>query len=106
MGIRLRILSPDEVELLPGDFWRHEEWWGCMWRTPDADLPDRDAWFIVLPNGAGGWTTTDHSSLREPDGHGKGPPWDVTGEAPNISVTPSIDASPEWHGWITNGAFT
>jgi len=79
-----------------------------MWRQPDCDLPDREAWFIVLPNCAGGWTTTDRAAIRRNDGTidrltNEGPLWTVTGTPPLITVTPSIDAGPEWHGWITNG---
>lgn len=72
-----------------------------MWRLPDSDIEGLEAWFIVLPNGAGGWTTTDTSSIR--GSKERGPRWTVTGTPPNITVSPSIDASPEWHGWIRDG---
>lgn len=30
--------------------------------------------------------------------------WERTGDTfENLSLTPSVDASPAWHGWITNG---
>lgn len=29
--------------------------------------------------------------------------WTVSGEAPNLTVTPSINAAGEYHGFITNG---
>jgi hypothetical protein len=76
---------------------------GCMWRDPEMDADGLEAWAIVLPDGAGVWYTTERASgdhLR----------WDVTGEPPNITVTPSIDAHGSsdpgktgWHGWIKNG---
>lgn len=93
---------------------------GTMWRYPPGDLPDRECWWIVLPaeNGIGtpghpgenSWRTTDKASS---------PPhelWTVTGVAPNLTVTPSIDVQryvkrgdkyvregSYWHGFITNG---
>lgn len=32
--------------------------------------------------------------------------WTVTGEFPNITVTPSINATNVYHGWITNGVIS
>jgi hypothetical protein len=89
-------------------WWKNPETWGLMWRTPEYDLPDRESWLIVLPNGAGIWNTTEHSSLKEkPMGNQAGPLWGVTGTPPGISVTPSIDAGLYgWHGFITNGIMT
>jgi hypothetical protein len=72
---------------------------GDMWREAELDEDGRECWAIVLPNGRV-WRTTDPAS---------DPPhelWDVTGEPPAITVTPSInDSSPRggWHGWITEG---
>ncbi len=102
----LRIIDRNGQEWaqLPDDYWKRPEYWGLMWRMPGEDTPDREAWFIVLPNGAGGWTTTDHAAV-----HGSlelGPRWDVTGVPPKLTVSPSIDASPEWHGWIKDGVMT
>lgn len=73
---------------------------GMMWRDPTADVPGRENWYIVLPEGywwhttAGGW-----KSGEKPCG------WEVSGIPPNITVTPSIFCDPPngWHGWITNG---
>jgi hypothetical protein len=72
---------------------------GSCWRYPKGDEPDRECWFIVLPNNAGIWQTT----LKTPaSGY-----WKLTGEMPNITVTPSISRWTHdhrlWHGWITNG---
>ena len=109
MSTRLRIIDRNGPEwaALPSDFWKLPEHWGLMWRMPDEDVDGLEAWFIVLPNGAGGWTTTDRAGIR---GTGfpaqKGPRWTVTGTPPNITVTPSIDASPQWHGWIKDGEMT
>lgn len=76
---------------------------GAMIRSPWRDRPGRPpSWTVFLPNGSY-WNTNDPSSG---DGGKFGPCWEVTGEAPLITVTPSIDdrdpARP-WHGWIRNG---
>lgn len=55
-------------------------------------------WMVRLP-GDGGWWHTNMQSTDEPREY-----WTVTGDAPNLTVTPSINVGPEWwHGWITNG---
>ena len=104
--VELRITEPAHGWGEPGDMWP----WGA------------DEWWIVLPNcsrdGRGcSWRTDDTAY----DGGGK---WTVTGTAPLLTVTPSIDVlhyetralctlGPPafetvrdgscWHGWITNG---
>jgi len=81
---------------------------GAMWR---CECHKQQGWLIRVPGEA-----------RWPDGHrwpntfctllgtdqGKG--WDVSGEAPALTVTPSIWISPnqgpeagEWHGFIRDG---
>jgi hypothetical protein len=58
-------------------------------------------WMVRLP-GDGGWWHTNMKSTDEPRAY-----WTVTGEAPNFTVTPSINVGPEWwHGWITGGELT
>jgi hypothetical protein len=79
---------------------------GAMWRQPDLDRDAREAWVIVLPNRAGIWWTTYLA-----DGPEGGRMWNVTGEPPSITVTPSINAGDgpgphNWHGHITNGVMT
>ena len=108
-GIPLRIVEPFPEQEEPG----------MMWRYPANDLPDRECWWVVLPNtkpAAPGyathiaWLTTDKASE---------PPhqmWDVTGTPPMITANPSIDAEcwimrdgelvregSYWHGWIKEG---
>jgi hypothetical protein len=73
---------------------------GSMWRMPEEDKPGRECWAIVLPNNAGIWNTTDGNNM-----------WDVGGDPPNLTVSPSILVSTRvkgvdkelWHGFITNG---
>jgi hypothetical protein len=72
---------------------------GSMWREPESDMFARECWAIVLPNGRV-WRTTDPAS--DPP-HA---PWDVTGEPPAVTVSPSINDTSErggWHGWIRAG---
>lgn len=70
---------------------------GDMWREPDIDNGHGECWAIVLPNRTVFYTTVSADS---------GAYWQVTGIAPLLTVTPSIDDrdphSP-WHGWIREG---
>ena len=78
---------------------------GAVMRTPWRDVDGRPpAWHICLPNGTW-WNTNDRSAPAQGDTT-FGPYWDVTGEPPQITVSPSInDTSPSrpWHGWIRAG---
>ncbi len=63
-------------------------------------LGKRPPIFVVLPNGD--FFCVDSCAQGSPNG------WTVTGEAPNITVTPSIhvlngDNSTRWHGFLTSG---
>lgn len=96
MPAHLHIVDPPNEE--PRS-WTLQEDPGAMWRWPPFDKDGREAWCVVLPNGAGLlWTT------YEADESGK--MWDVSGIPPNITVHPSIDAGTLWHGWIKDGEMT
>lgn len=62
------------------------------------DVEGRDpCWVIRLP----GEGRLFHTNMQASSGGY----WTVTGEAPNLTVNPSINVGPEiWHGWITDGA--
>ena len=76
--------------------------------TPAADAPgpdlkpgdmwfEHECWAVVLPN-----MTVWYSGIASADGSY----WTVTGEAPNLTVHPSIDdrdPNRPWHGWIRDG---
>jgi len=74
-----------------------------MWR---CDCHGERGWLIVLPhrNPDPEWNrlwctlTGDEQNRR----------WDVTGEAPDITVSPSINCLEPggWHGFIQNGEIT
>lgn len=114
MPTQLRIVTEDEIKAAPGGYYRDPEWWGAMWRTPGEDVDGQEAWCIILPNGAGGWTTTERASIpgvSGQDGYQKGNRWTVTGVSPNLTVSPSINAGDgpgpgNWHGWIKDGVMT
>lgn len=119
MNPQLFVLTRDEQGLLqPGDFETADVPVGGMWR---CECHGQRGWMIRIP-GSDTW----------PDGHvwpnrwctldGTGPyengGWEVSGEAPALTVRPSIfriarDPAPgetstpaergEWHGYITNG---
>lgn len=75
----------EDGTIRPGDCWRQD------WHD---GVP---GWRVVLPNG-----TTFHTAQPASDGTR----WDVTGEAPGLTLSPSIfDHSPgrEWHGFIRDG---
>lgn len=101
--IPLRIVEKFPVEQRePGMMWEHEDgWWIMLPSHPDIGTPGHP--------GDLSWRTTDRSS--------DGQLWAVSGVAPLLTVTPSIDVvryvrGPDglhvregsyWHGFITNG---
>ncbi len=97
MGTPLRVIEP------PADF----DWWsaepGDMWpcnlaKSSHVVNGRGPCWIIRLPDRAWVW----HTNSQTTD---KGTYWTVTGEPPNITVSPSINIGPEiWHGHIQNGA--
>ena len=98
MGIPLRVIDP------PEDIFAVQV--GDMWRKPELDVPDREAWYVVLPSRTGRnwpnlWYTTETALGQD---H---PMWDVSGTPPKITVSPSIKImshdGDEWHGYIRDG---
>lgn len=87
-----RIVEQLQFEGLPGD----------MSQTENGD------WFVRLPNGG-----VVNINAKFPDGSS----WSVTGEAPNFTVSPSINCYESrgkdgvlyrqgWHGWLQNGVLS
>lgn len=74
---------------------------GAVFRCEEMDTEGHEAYGIVLPNRAGIWFTNHIAS--------DGQTWTITGEVPNITVDPSINAGDDsgeegnWHGWIKDG---
>jgi hypothetical protein len=80
---------------------------GAMWSEHNTKGNKMD-WFVRLPNGS---VHNIHSKSSD------GTPWEVTGEAPNFTVTPSINCleirnkdgnvwHPGYHGWLQNGVLS
>lgn len=76
---------------------------GAVMRTEWRDQPGRPpSWHVCLPNGTW-WNTNDRASI--PGSTQVGGYWEVTGTAPLLTVSPSINdqGSRPWHGWIRDG---
>lgn len=106
MPTQCRLLPSDPVgQGEPGDMWLFED--RGNWNVSPQYRRDwqgkRGILFVVLPNGA------EFSPDLCASGQSEG--WDVTGEAPNITVKPSIlvNAPPplgRYHGFLTDGVLT
>lgn len=97
MGVKLRLLDAPPEDM---DDWEP----GMMWPLELLDA-EGAGYSVVLcrhTDEAGmNWPIMWHT--RQPAAATPGARWLVTGEAPNITVTPSIDVVGVWHGWIRNG---
>lgn len=96
MSIQLQVVEPPAS----GVSWyepKAGDCWPCSWDI--HQIPGRaPCWVVRLPGGGYVWHTNGRSTK---DGEGL---WNVSGEPPNLTVTPSINIGPGiWHGWITNG---
>jgi hypothetical protein len=79
---------------------------GAMWPVHN-ERDNRTDWYILFP---GGGFHNIH------DGFADGTGWQVTGEAPRFTVTPSLKCCEVrhgdklyrkgWHGYLTNGVLT
>jgi len=82
MSLQCRLVDIHEIrakgeQVQPGDMWYYG-------KTLVIKLPCGDDWAPVHPNGAG---------------------WDITGEPPNITASPSI-MDEHYHGWLKDGVFS
>ena len=86
-----RVDSQSGYDYAPGDMWL------CESLGSTHEVEGREAcWAVRLPGRGYVWHTNERSANDNF--------WTVTGDPPNITVTPSINVGPEiWHGWITNG---
>lgn len=78
--------------------------WKCFMAETEADRrkvgavwPYNRGWSVRLPGLHAFWSKRIASD---------GKPWDVNGEPPNVTVSPSINLLGVWHGWIRNGVIT
>lgn len=63
----------------------------------EKNRPGSDAVWIRLPNHE--WFCPDKKYADNQQ-------WTLTGDWPNVTVTPSINCIGSYHGWITNGQVT
>lgn len=94
----------------PGDMWfaphmiegEHREWYLSTILSAEYVqdwLGKRPPIMVCLPDRS--WFNVDQRA----DGAGEHG-WMVTGEAPNITVSPSINAVGRYHGWLHNGVIS
>lgn len=112
MAIKCRMVDPATLEkggAVPGDMYLipaeklktkddGSRWWR-IYRLSDEYERDRAQLrlplAVVLPNGM--HFCIDSAVSDETRG------WQVTGEPPAITVSPSIHIVGDWHGWLQNG---
>lgn len=96
MTVALRLIDT------PENYWDAEtgDIWPCWNANGSHDVEGRGPCYVIKLPGNGG---AFHTNMKATDaGY-----WEVTGEAPNITVKPSINVGPEvWHGWITDGGLS
>lgn len=100
--------APVKLRLLDAAPEDMDEWEpGMMWpvKLYDEDSAGHSVVLCRHTDGAGlSWPVIWHTRQRANEAEQGGTPvWTVTGEAPNITVTPSINVIGIWHGWIRNG---
>lgn len=66
---------------------------GCFWRGTVGGAP---CFTVILPPGG----------VRHHFNPYRKPCWSVSGDLPNVTVTPSINMVGVYHGWIQNGVIT
>ncbi len=95
--VRLRLVAEAPPDL---DDWEPGMVWPLM--VGDGEAEGHAGYSVVLcrhTDAAGKeWPVVWHTKTP-----GAGPQWDVTGEPPNITVSPSINVIGIWHGWIRDG---
>ncbi len=109
MSVRCRMVKGPGpgTKLKPGDMWftpaMLENGFAMGYQLSDEYKRDwagkRDPLWVILPSGT--WFCVD-SRTTDGDGHG----WTVTGEPPNITVDPSINAVGLYHGWLKDGVLS
>lgn len=97
---RFHETQPQELQI--GDMWFAPEWLNRPARdylSPEYFLNNahRPPIVVMFPGGVA--FCIDRKSS---DGTG----WTVTGEPPNITVSPSIDHRGKWHGFLQNGVIS
>lgn len=109
MTVKCRLIDESEVDYSnpkPGDMWYDKGARDASYLSDHYKIynkPYRDPIWVVLPNGD--FFCVDAHMNNSVEG------WIVSGEAPNITVEPSIKVlglnfEEIWHGYLRNGEFT
>jgi len=104
--IRLHTERPERPHV--GDMFPAPHWLdpACLKKLSPAYLAERrqkrQPLVVVLPGGA--YFCIDCRAWSEGKSYGDG--WTVTGEPPNVTLSPSINIIGHYHGWIQNGVIT
>lgn len=86
-------LSPERLE-------RNEP--GCLSdRYKALPEPRRPPIWVILPTGR--WFCIDMRYYEHEKGGWWGDGWSVSGTPPDLTLSPSINAVGNWHGWLQNG---
>ena len=85
----------------PGDAWHVDNLddWEIEHEVADRHKGKRPL-FVKLPNGSEFCVYSPVINAGKPQ---PGSGWTVTGEAPNITLSPSVNIVGRWHGFIENG---
>lgn len=89
--------TPDEFPGLAPEYWRDH----FPARRPIVVMmPSKNAYGEIV-----GFPFTVDSKQRDEHGY-KDCGWTVTGDIPNVTVSPSINAVGIYHGWLQNGVIS
>lgn len=85
----------------------------CEWLSPEYwrdHFPRRGPIMVMLPGRTTSgevtsWPFCVDSKARDENGW-KANGWTVTGEIPNLTVSPSINAKGVYHGWLQGGVIS
>lgn len=88
--------DPDIGEKGDDSHWGHHLLSDAYWNLPE---PRRDPLCVVLPEG----THFYLDSKQVTDGLMHEPGWTITGTAPMVTVSPSINCLGRWHGFLESG---
>lgn len=112
MPIQCRLIDKkDRGKLEPGDMWvdakvprERGDAYGLSTEYYRDWADKRGPIWVVLPNGDRFCVDSAYSNGPgyNPERHG----WTVSGEAPNITVSPSINCIGRNHGWLQNGVLS
>lgn len=104
MSIQCRMIDTDKLkERKPGDIWLLPWYEGHPMLSPEYNIDWKDKRppiGIVLPNGNDFMPDMRFCDLN---GGFKKHGWTITGELPNITISPSINQVGKYHGWLQNG---